>query len=368
VSRSWEHRHTEHSANAISVLTALTVLDTAEVIAADLAVALDIDIAEIEAAVRELRQAGWVETRPGGGGDVLVDGARIWLSFDAPNKPKPDETAAIAGRFLAAATAALDLDRHERDEVAHWLTERKETVLTAIRAGVRTELHSRAATLAAAAWQVADQVPDAAWRRELARQGEDAAIGAREPLTLIDLLNRSATLFEEAGDRPAAEEQWVRVVQLAFEMGDHDRIVASLTTLIGLYDRWGRRGPAVDALLELADAQRDAGNVVGRADALAELGSIMLSAGRASTADTYFATADELLSQAPPDAVQPSRQARVLELWGRALWQLGHTIRARQCFRRALELLGDHDPVAAKRVRSLLDTHVDAPTLPDEKP
>jgi tetratricopeptide (TPR) repeat protein len=349
------------------VLTALTVLSTADAISADLAVALDVEVAEIDAAVDELRRTGWVAARTSGG-DVLVNGAWIWLRFDAPEQPKPNEAAAIAGRFLASAAAALDLDRHKRDEVARWVAEHKDTVLTAVRSGVRAELHSMAASVAAAAWQVAGQVPDPEWRRELARQGEEAAIKAREPITLIDLLNRSAALFEDAGDRPAAEEQWVRVVQLAFELGDHERIVASLTTLIGLYDRWGRRGPAVDALLELADAQREAGNMIGRAEALTLLGTIMLSAGRPSNADAYFQTADDLFSHAPPDSVQPTRHARALELWGRAQWQLDHTIRARECFRRALELLGDRDAVAAERVRGLLGTHADSPNLPGENP
>jgi tetratricopeptide (TPR) repeat protein len=367
VSRSWAHRYTELSPDAVSVLTALTVLDTADVIAADLAVALDVDVAEVEASVGELRQAGWVAARPTGG-SMLIDGARIWLGFDAPEQPKPDEAAAIAGRFLAAATAALDLARHERDEVVRWVAEHKQMVLTAVRGGVRTELHSMAAALAAAAWQVAEQLPDPQWRRELARHGEEAAIKAREPITLIDLLNHSAALFEDGGDLPAAEEQWVRVVQLAFELDDHERIVASLTSLIRLYDRWGRRGPAVDALLELADAQREAGNMVGRAEALTQLGTIMLSAGRPSNADAYFQTADDLFSHAPPNSVQPTRHARALELWGRAQWQLDHTIRARECFRRALELLGDRDAVAAERVHGLLDTHADAPNLPDENP
>lgn len=366
MSRPWAYRYTELSSNTVGVLTALTVLDTADAVPADLAVALGTGMAEIDAAVGELRQTGWVAARPTGDGDVLVDGARIWLSFDAPEKPKPDEAAAIAGRFLAAATAALDLMRHGHDEVARWITKHKDTVLTAIRAGVRTELHSLAASLATAAWQVASHVPDPAWRRELARQGEEAAIGAREPLTLTDLLNCSAALFEEAGDRPAAQEQRVRVVKLAYELHDHERIVTALSTLIGLYDRWGRRGLAVDALLELADAQREAGNAVGRAEALAQLGSIMLSAGRPSNAEIYFKTADDLLSHTAPNSVHPTTHARVLEHWGRALRQLGHTILARRCFTRALELLGDHDPVAVERIYGLLNVHADDPTLPDE--
>lgn len=346
------------------MLTALTVLDTAEVTPPDLASALDTGAPEIDAAIAELREAGWFARRPGGGGDVLVDSARIWLSFDAPQRPAPDAAEAIAGRVLAAHAAALDGTK--RADVIQWLSERRDAVLVAIRAGMRAGLHADAARLAAAAWPVAGEFPDPAWWRELARLGEDAAIAAREPQVLIELLDASAAVFEAAEDHAGAEEQRVRVAKLAYELGDHDRIMRSLSTLIELYRRWDRPGPAVDALLELADAQRSAGNAIGRAEALAELGYLMLAGGRAARADMYLETAGDIFDHALPGAVAPSAHARVLERRGRALWQLGHSIRARRCFTKALEVLGEDDPTASTRIRGLLDTHVDAPSLPEE--
>jgi tetratricopeptide (TPR) repeat protein len=246
------------------------------------------------------------------------------------------------------------------------VTEHQDALLVAVRAGVRAELYGQAAAVALAAWQVADEVAKPAWWHELARHGEEAAIKARDPSMLIDLLNRSAEVYDVAGDRPAAEQQWVRVAKLAYELGDHERIVANLTTLIGLYGRWDRRGPAMDALLELADAQREAGDSIGRAWALAELGYLMLAARRPSNADTYLETADDILTHAASGSVEPTMHARVLEQRGRALWQLDHSIRARRCFTRALEVLGDHDPAASERIRGLLETNADEPTLPEE--
>lgn len=371
VSRSWANRYTDLSPEAVNVLTALTVLDVADVGVAKLAVALDLDLAKVEAAVRELRDAEWIAARSANGGDVLVEDARIWLRFDAPEQPKSDDVVAIARRVLTAVETELRLGRRQQGDVGQWTVDHQDWVLTAIRAGARAELHSMAASVASAAWQVASHVADPEWRRQLARAGEDAAIDGREPVILVGLLNRSATLFEDAGDRATAEVQWVRVAKLAFEGGNHARIVASLNTLIEFYNRWGRRGPAVDALLELADAQREAGNEVGRAEALLRLGFLMLSAGRAETAENYLQTAENVLSLASrttPDLVQPRMRALVLELWGRALWQTGHSILARRCFNKALRVLGDHDPVARTRVRGLLDTHADDPSLPDDMP
>lgn len=367
VSTSWASRYSELSAEAVRVLTAVTVLKVTEVVPTQMAIALGAAQGEVAAAVDELRETGWVTTSPTGR-DVVVDGAEIWLRFDAPDQPAPDVAHAIAGRVLTAVRVALDRARHEVDDPGRWITAHYQWVLTAIRAGVRAALPDIAARVAAAAWQVAGHAPNPTWHRELACAGEQAATAARDPLTLSELLQRSAALCEQAGDWAAAEEQRVREAKLAVELGEHDRIVTSLTTLIAFYGRWGRPGPAVDALIALADHQRHAGNTVGRAQALAQLGALMLAAGRISTADRYLETAVDLFSHAAPGSVPPALQARVLELSGRALWQLRHPIRARRRFRHALAVLGDTDPAATHRIRALLDTHTDTPTLPDDTP
>ncbi|HEV2780938.1 MAG TPA: hypothetical protein VGX25_16260 [Actinophytocola sp.] len=368
MTRSWAHRYADLSAHPVQVLTALTVLGTTTVCASDLAAALDVPVADVEAAVALLQQAGWFEEQAAGADPRLREAARIWLTYDAPERPDAPTAAAIAGRFLAYVGAGLDPGRHEPDDIVEWARRHADGIVRAIRAGVRAGLHAAATAVAASAWRVADRVANPAWWHQLARHGEDAATRAGDTVALIGLLTSSADVYADAGDMPAAEIQRVRACRLAFEIADHDRIVAALTGLIELYRRWKRPEGALDTLQELGDTQHRAGNPVGEAAALAEIGEIMLAADRPNRAEAYFSRADEILNEQPANIVSPRRHARILEQWGRAQWRLGHRIVARKCFQRALDLLTDVDAAAAARVQALIDTRTDADTLPGEEP
>jgi hypothetical protein len=360
----WAERHADLPADAVNVLTAVTVLGLPAIAIPDLAVAVGTEESAVTATIAVLRHAQWIETLPDSRRERLVEAARIWLVYDAPNRPSAAQTAPIAERYLAYHRGRLD-----QAHAVEWARAHRDAIIRAIQAGIQTGQYAAAAELARATWAVADQIPDRVWWRELAHHGEDAAIQGRDPQTLIALLNLSAAAYLAATDFPAAQVQLVRVAQLAFEMTDHDGIIASLTALLDLYRRWHHDGEALDVLLELADEHHRVGDIRGRAEALAQLGYIMLANRRPSRAEVYLETANQLLTTMPAGSVQPTMHARVLEQWGRAQWRLGHPIRARRRFSQALALLGDHDPAGTARLRRLLDTHIDAADLPpDDQP
>lgn len=345
MTESWARKFDDLSPEAVQVLKAMTLLDIAESTTANLSTVLD---STVEAAVEELRQANWLTTTSGF--VVLPEDARIWLTYDATDLIGPDD-APIAARYVARQRSALA----DQPTAVQYVEANKANIVTAVRAGARASLFGEAADLAAATWQVAAAVDDSSWWHELAEHGEKAAIAARQPVTLIELLRRSAGVFAGAGDLYKAEKQQVRALSLAYKLGDRDRVVAGLTSLIELYHESGQPEGAADALLELASSHRVAGSSVARAEALAELGSVMLAAGRASRADSYLGRADEILTD---DESAPNLlRARVAEQWGRALWRVGGTIRARRCFERALTLADD--PNLRKHLERLLAVHVD---------
>jgi tetratricopeptide (TPR) repeat protein len=225
--------------------------------------------------------------------------------------------------------------------------------------------------------------PDIGWWRTVAERGEDAAARADDIDALIGLLGASARTFETVDDVATAEEQWQLALRLSLDFADarrHERVVAILTALVSLYRTAGWPEEEMDALIELADVFQAEGDHVGRAQALARLADLKLRASRPDRAVVYLTRADELLAEAlltvaaddPSlgEAIDEARaevtvvHSRVLEQLGRVLWQLNKRINARRSFRRALELLGEHDPLAAQRLTELLatPTSADLPT------
>lgn len=80
----------------------------------------------------------------------------------------------------------------------------------------------------------AGRVTDRSWLGELAQCGEDAAREAWDRDAFFGLLDRSAAVFVETGDRETATWQWVRAQKLAVERGEYDRSVRIRNALGGL--------------------------------------------------------------------------------------------------------------------------------------
>lgn len=258
--------------------------------------------------------------------------------------------------MLAARLAefqAAGLDTHQAvDARADWVAANRSTIIVTIRMLTRTTQFDAAAALAATVWQVAGHVDDASWWQALARSGEDAAIGARDPRVLIELLSASAEVFAAAGDLRTAQQQRIRAVDVCYRFGDPARTVAALTALRDLYLDWNRVSKALDVSLELVAAYESAGEWDATVGALSDMGTILLGGHRFAAAETYLARADQIVTDAP-DQISPAVRARMLELRGRAVWHTGEPHRAHRYFDNALALLVDVDDAAADRVRRL---------------
>lgn len=368
MSESWMLRYDDLHPNAITALRAIVMLDAPEIRPDELAAAVARGTAEITAAIEVLRRSGWVRADPAGA-DTLVEDARRWLAESVVAAAKTGEVAELAGRYANFHISGLDTTSRDMEQVAEWAGEHRNGIVAAVRAAARGGLHGAAADLAAAAWRVADRVPDPEWWRELSQHGEDAAKHARDPGMVFALLNLSAVAFASADDKATAAKQWIRALRLSDRVGDYEGTVEVLTALAELYRRWGRLDKAMDTYLELVEEHQRADDPIATATALTELGVTMLDAGEPADAMTYLSRADDLLMKAEPAESQAESvsaiHARALEQLGQAQRLTGQPRLARRNVARALELVDGLDEVSADRIRALLTVPPDAPLAAD---
>jgi tetratricopeptide (TPR) repeat protein len=182
---------------------------------------------------------------------------------------------------------------------------------------------------------------------------EEAAIQARDPVALAAVLELSAVLADQVGDRLTAEAQWIRALAVRERLGERTELMWLLRELIEFYGTWGRWHRALDAAVELLQtAQRDESDHEGTARALAALGTTMLRANRPGDAAPYLRQAAQSWSRL--DSTEPVEHARVLTALGRAQRGDGHPILAKRSFTAALDLCDGHDENLADEVRALL--------------
>lgn len=355
MSVSWEHAYGACGPAATEVLRAVATLNLPVVSSPAVGAAAGLHPAETAASLADLARDGWAVP---GSALTMVEPARNWLATNSDSLVEPSQAVSIVRRFTEFHLAAVDRERHDAAEVGAWLEQHRAEILAAVQACDRDPLRSVGTRLAYAVWRSAALVRDPRWWQELASAGEALAIADRDPAMLADLLHHSAATFAEHGDRPRAEEQWVRALAIIrrspSDPSDH-RGVAVLTGLSALYKQWGRLSKALDLNLDLVDLRREAGDAVGAAEALDAVAVTMHAAGRLSSAIDYFAQADEAMS-ANEAADVPAVHARILVRWGRALWEQGHHGAAKRPWSRALAMLVDVDEAAADRVRALLAT------------
>jgi tetratricopeptide (TPR) repeat protein len=351
---TWRRTFRDLPPDAVHTLQVLVLLGLRSVSADELAAIIPLGLPEATAAVDALRRAGWVHSGESGT-ERLVEDASRWLKQSAALTDAAVEMTAVAGRLARYHLRGLDVDQHGEDAAIRWAHDHRAGIVAAIHAANAAKLHDVAARVAAAAWRVADRVQDPGWWRQLARHGEDAASQGKDPATLITLLRFSAAVFAGAEFEVLAEEQWVRALKLADELGDRDSTAAVLSALGVLYRGWGRLDKALDTLVELVDEYQRVDEPINLAGALTELGATMLTAGRPADAPVYLARADTVLADAPTEATAALR-ARVFELWGQALWSTEQRGAARRRWHQALALLADVDEQSADRIRTLLTT------------
>jgi tetratricopeptide (TPR) repeat protein len=345
VSGAWARRYDAITQEAAALLRAAVAIDTTE--PEELAAALGIDLADVRERLTDVRGAGWT------GPDGIADDGRIWLLHDAP---VATDDPVLTARYLDHHLSHLDPAAHSGAELRAWADHHHHHVVAAVRAGVRTGHHTQVTALTRAAL---DTITDPDWHRALTEAAEPAAHDRHE---LLDLLRTSADAALASGALDIAEHQYGRAAATALELGDHDAAVGALTALVGVLTTRNQPPRAADALLELAELHRRAGDDHALATTLTELGTIMLTGNRPDLAATHLDQADTLLAQT---GAPGTRRARVNELRGRALWSLGNTILARKAFRHAEELSPRDDVTTRDRLESLLELSRDATLPPD---
>ncbi|RKT55112.1 tetratricopeptide repeat protein [Saccharothrix australiensis] len=235
------------------------------------------------------------------------------------------------------------------DRVAPWLTAHRALLCGAVRANTRAGRHDLAVALAARLWSLPPGDADPAWGHELAWWAAEAAIEARRPEALADLLALSARWFADAGDFVTAEQHGVRESRARRRLGAPDGIAAALWRRAGTYRRSGHPHFALDCYRELAADYLDRGDRHGEARALAATGATLLASHRPDAAAARLDQAMRLYDGLP--GTSPVERAGVLEHLGRALWRLGERGVALRRLDEALSLLVDVDDEAADRVR-----------------
>ncbi|MFD9965959.1 hypothetical protein [Amycolatopsis sp. NPDC058986] len=217
-----------------------------------------------------------------------------------------------------------------------------------------TDLAGHGVELARSWWGSAGRVADQRWSTALASAGERAAITARDPAALAELLVLSARHAEQAEDLPRAEAQWVRALKIQRDRGDAHGAVAVLEALGSLYTRWARLHRAMDAYLDLLAVYEKTQDGHGVLMTSQRLGAVLMLAERPAAAVEYLSRAD--LYAADDDRIDDSAHAELLIMLGRAQWGAGRTGPARRTFSRALARLVDVDDQGAEYVRALLAT------------
>lgn len=248
-----------------------------------------------------------------------------------------------------------------------WVDSHRLILLRTITMATSAGLHPQAGHLAELSWQVTSVAPtlrtDTQWRSDLARRGEDAAIEGRDPDLLGRLLEHSAQLAEQFGERDVGEAQWVRALAVWRRLDNHAGVVRVLVALRELYRSWGRLHRALDACFELVTVHQRRGDDRGLALALTEVGITMLAADRPDAAVDYLTRANTAWEATAVPV--PSAQAGTLLALGRAHWRQDAWGLARRRFSDALALWVDVDEIQAERVRRLL-SHPDGDPLPED--
>lgn len=226
-------------------------------------------------------------------------------------------------------------------------------VVTVVRAAGKHRRFTVATAVAQAAWQSLTTREDLDWTRELAQSGEQAAIAARKPELLIELLNNSAEIYSSAADWPGAERAWLRALAIAEQLGDTPREIHFLQLLTTNYLNWDLPHRALDMQLEVVAIHERADEPVKTAEALAAVARIMADGGRAEAAIEYLKRADRALRTHPAPEEVASLHATILTDLGQVHARLGRIQSARNCYRRALALVVDTDEVTTNRIRAL---------------
>ncbi len=309
----------------------------------ELAAVIDMSVAEVERSASALCRAGWL---------VRIRHRRFGIAdFDVGQ---------LRHRFIEGLLEAT------RDAgVVAWLADHRVSLLAAVRMGAEHGPAEPAARLASRLWELAPAAVGENWWPDLARWGEESAIRWKNPHFLLDLLERSARVFQQAEDFLTAETQWVRASAIGRQLDDDRRIGDVLDSLSELYRMWGRTHRLLDVLfMRLVRTQR-LGDESAVARVLAELGSTMLTADRTDSAVDYLSRADQAFDGLRTPS--PRDHADVLITLGRIRWSLGRHAAARRCFSRSLAMLVDLDDAAADRVRRLLATRDEEPLPEDDR-
>jgi tetratricopeptide (TPR) repeat protein len=251
-------------------------------------------------------------------------------------------------------------DVAEATSQAHTSPAVRTDMVNVVRAAGRHHRITVAVAVARAAWRSPTAREQLDWCRELARYGEEAAIAARQPELLVELLDSSAEVYAAAADWPGAERAWLRALAVVEDLGDTARSTHFLHLLTTNYLNWERPHKAVDMLLEIVAIHERAGDPVRTAEAQAAVARTMAGAGRADAAIEYLGRADRVLRAHPNVSPEvTSLHATILSDLGRIHAQLGGINTARNCYHRALALVVDTDDRTAERIRAL---QADLPT------
>jgi tetratricopeptide (TPR) repeat protein len=144
-----------------------------------------------------------------------------------------------------------------------------------------------------------------------------------------------AEVQKTLGNPREAERSYKEALTLRREIGDKSGLSLTLIDLAALYsDTFGRPGDALRLLQEALTILRDIGNQNLEARAVNNIGSVYMSRGEYSDAQTYFERALELREKAKA----PQETADVLHNLGETLTKMGRYEQALPRYLRALEL------------------------------
>jgi hypothetical protein len=349
VTEPWAQSYENLHPNSRAILRGMAVLGLRVLPGADLpGVAGTGDPYALTSAVAELVARGWLV--PGDAGEWLVVPAALpWLADRVESAHAIAHVERVADHLLGVLTDARRADDATRGPV----------VVATVRAAGRYRLSGLATAVAGAAWRhLPAGLPvhgDRTWWQQLAEAGEEAATAAREPVELIGLLDSSAAAFARAGETHAADRQWQRAFALADQLGDHERSATFLHRLGALRRTAGSFGKALTAFHELVAVRQHLHDRLGTADALTELATTMVRAGRGPEARHFLRQAEDAI----PDVADPAQADRAEQ--GRALIRLGRCwdqqeapAAAMACYSKALAALIDVDDAAAEVARTSL--------------
>jgi tetratricopeptide (TPR) repeat protein len=144
-----------------------------------------------------------------------------------------------------------------------------------------------------------------------------------------------AEVQKTLGNPREAERSYKEALTLRREIGDKSGLSLTLIDLAALYsDTFGRPGDALRLLQEALTILRDIGNQSLEARAVNNIGSVYMSRGEYSEAQTYFERALEIREKAKA----PQETADVLHNLGETLTKMGRYEQALTRYLRALEL------------------------------